>query len=206
MAAAAEFIHRFEAGTDGRTLLLLHGTGGTEDDLISLARQIAPEANLLSPRGQVLEAGMPRFFRRLAVGELDIPDLRFRTVELTGFIESAATTYGFDPARVTAIGLSNGANIAVSLLFLRPGLLAGACLFRPMYPFPIPEELDLTGTAVLIAAGERDPLVDISQVTGLAAALESAGASVSTRIDPTAGHGLLEGDLETARDWLTVTA
>jgi len=145
---------------------------------------------------------MPRFFRRLAPGRLDIPDLRARTEELAGFVGDAAAEYGFDPARTTAVGFSNGANIAVSLLMMRPGLLGGACLLRPMLPYPPPPGLDLAGTRVLIAAGERDPMVEPSDPVELAAALREAGAAVELRVEPGAGHGLTPGEVEFARAWL----
>ena len=129
------FAHVFEPGEGPWTLLLLHGTGGDEHDLIGLGRQLAPQAALLSPRGRTLENGMPRFFRRLAVGQLDIPDLLRRTDELASFVTAAAATYKMDPGRVIALGLSNGANIAVSLLLRHPGVLRAAALLRPMLPY-----------------------------------------------------------------------
>lgn len=146
------FIHVFEPGDQDRTLLLLHGTGGNENDLVSLGRQLAPGAGILSPRGKILENGMPRFFRRLAAGKLDIPDLLVRTDELADWLGRAAADYDFDPAGLVGLGLSNGANIATSLLFRQPGSLAAAALLRPMLPYPPPEELDLDGTPVLVAS------------------------------------------------------
>lgn len=202
MTVDSDFIHVYEPGSGGSTLLLLHGTGGDENDLLPLGRQLAPGANLLSPRGKISENGMPRFFRRVAPGQLDIPDLRTRTDELAGFIRAAADEYRFDPAGTTALGLSNGANIAVSLLMMHPGLLAGACLLRPMYPYPAPEGLDLSGTRILVASGGQDPMVAPGEPGELAAALEAAGADVEFRQDPAAGHGLTQGDLEAARTWL----
>lgn len=196
------FIHVYEPGSGDSTLLLLHGTGGDESDLLPLGRQLAPAANLLSPRGKVLEAGMPRFFRRLAPGELDIPDLRFRTDELAAFIRESAGHRGFDPDRTIAVGLSNGANIAASLLMMHPGLIGGACLLRPMLPYPPPSDLDLDGTRVLIASGGKDPMVAAEEPGELAEAFEAAGAEVELRLDPAAGHGLTQGDLEAARTWL----
>jgi phospholipase/carboxylesterase len=152
------FEHVFEPGRSGWTLLLLHGTGGDEHDLVPLGRQLAPGAALLSPRGKVLEGGVARrFFRRLAVGQLDIPDLLERADELAQFVRAAPGAYGLDARRIVAVGLSNGANIAVSLLWRHPGLLRGAALLRPMLPYepePLPE---LQGTEVLVAAGAHDP-------------------------------------------------
>ena len=130
------FAHLFEppADVEAPILLLLHGTGGDEYDLIPFGRALSPGAGLLAPRGKVLEQGMPRFFRRLAEGVFDVEDLRRRTAELADFVSAAAKTYRFDPGRVLAAGFSNGANIAASLLLLRPGVLAGAALFRAMVP------------------------------------------------------------------------
>ncbi len=122
------------------TLLLLHGTGGSEDDLIPLGHTIYPNANLLSPRGKVLEHGMPRFFRRLAEGVFDMEDLKFRTAELAKFVYDVSIKYSFDLSKTIAVGFSNGANIATSLLLLEPPVIAGAALFRPMVPF-IPDPL-----------------------------------------------------------------
>jgi predicted esterase len=170
--------HRFVPGlpAESRTLLLLHGTGGNEDDLIPLGRALLPGAALLSPRGQVLDYGMPRFFRRLAEGVFDEPDLRARTAELAEFVEWAATSYAFDPRRVTAVGFSNGANIASSLLLLRPRVLAGAVLFRAMVPLVPEAPPDLRGVRVLIGSGRNDPLVPVSEVERLAAMLQEGGA------------------------------
>lgn len=196
------FTHVFEAGDPRQTLLLLHGTGGDENDLVPLGRQLAPGAGILSPRGKVLENGLPRFFRRLAVGQLDIPDLLERTDELADFIAAAATDYDFDPEGVIGLGLSNGANIAASLLFRRPGVLAGAALLRPMLPYAPPEDLALDGTPVLVASGGQDHYVPASESEELARQLESHGATVEFRFDPTAGHGLTQEDLKTTFHWL----
>ncbi len=202
MTVDSDFIHVYEPGSGDSTLLLLHGTGGDERDLLALGRDLDPDANLLSPRGKVSESGMPRFFRRIAPGRLDIPDLRVRTDELAGFLSRAAGEYGFELAETTAVGLSNGANIAVSLLMMHPGLIGGAALLRPMYPYPAPSDLDLAGTRVQVASGGRDPMVDPAEPVALAAAFETAGAEVDFRMDPLAGHGLTQDDLEAARAWL----
>ncbi|MDQ5894835.1 MAG: Alpha/beta hydrolase [Actinomycetota bacterium] len=196
------FTHVFEAGDRRRTLLLLHGTGGDENDLVPLGRQLAPGAGILSPRGKFLENGMPRFFRRLAVGQLDIPDLLERTDELAEFIAAAASDYDFDPGGVIGLGLSNGANIAASLLFRRPGSLAGAALLRPMLPYVPPEDLDLDGTPVLVASGGQDHFVPASESEELARQLEAHGAKVEFHFDPDAGHGLTQDDLKTTFNWL----
>jgi phospholipase/carboxylesterase/glyoxalase family protein len=196
------FIHVFEPGDPGRTLLLLHGTGGDENDLVSLGHQLAPGAGLLSPRGKVLENGMPRFFRRLAVGQLDVPDLLERTDELADWIATAAGDYDFDPAGVIGLGLSNGANIAASLLFRRPGTLGAAALLRPMLPYAPPDELDLDGAPVFVAAGSRDQFVTPDETESLISLLESHGARVTSQVDPNAGHGLTQEDLLAVRNWL----
>ncbi|MCB0830177.1 MAG: alpha/beta hydrolase [Solirubrobacterales bacterium] len=196
------FIHVFEPGDPSRTLLLLHGTGGDENDLVSLGRQLAPGAGILSPRGKVLENGMPRFFRRLEVGKLDIPDLLVRTDELADWLGRAAADYDFDPAGLVGLGLSNGANIATSLLFRQPGSLAAAALLRPMLPYPPPEELDLDGTPVLVASGGRDQFVPAGESEALARELESHGGEVEFIFDPEAGHGLTQEDLKATFRWL----
>ena len=206
MSAATQdlgFAHVFESGSSDWTLLLLHGTGGDEHDLVGLGRQLAPSAALLSPRGQVLENGMPRFFRRLAVGQLDIPDLLARTDQLASFISDATTAYGLDASKVVAIGLSNGANIAASVLLRSPGTLRAAGLLRPMLPYE-PEQIpELTGTDVLIEAGERDPYSSSEQVSRLTEILRAGGAEVTTTIAPGAGHGLTQDDLRQLAAWVT---
>ena len=195
--------HRFVPGVaaESRTLLLLHGTGGNEDDLIPLGHALLPGAALRSPRGQVLERGMPRFFRRLSEGVFDEPDLRARTAELAEFVESAVPSYGIDGRRIIAVGFSNGANIAASLLLLRPRVLAGAVLFRAMVPLVPEARPDLHGTRVLIGSGRADPLVPVSDVERLAAMLEEGGAEVTMHWE-NAGHQLTQGDVDAARAWL----
>jgi predicted esterase len=206
MSAAAQdlgFAHVFEPGSSDWTLLLLHGTGGDEHDLIGLGRQLAPTAALLSPRGQVLENGMPRFFRRLAVGELDIPDLLARSDQLASFLAEATTAYDRDRSKVVAVGLSNGANIAASLLLRHPSTLRAAGLLRPMLPYE-PEQIpELTGTDVLIEAGERDPYSPSEQVMRLTEILRAGGAEVTTTVEPGAGHGLTQDDLRRLAAWVT---
>jgi predicted esterase len=197
------FIHVFEQATaaDAPTLLLLHGTGGDERDLLGLGRLLAPGAGLLSPRGQVSEQGMARYFRRLAEGVFDLDDLRLRTHELADFVTQAATTYGFDPARVVAVGFSNGANIAASLLLLRPETLAGAILFHamvPLEPAPLP---DLHGKRILVSAGRADPLIPPAETERLTALLRDCDASVEQRWQP-GGHTLTQAEALTAREWL----
>jgi predicted esterase len=200
------FIHRFEPGDASRPVLLaLHGTGGTEDDLVPLARAIDQRAAVLSPRGQVLEQGLPRFFRRLAEGVFDLEDLHARTRELAEFVDSAAGRYGFDRAKVVAVGYSNGANIAASLLLLKPGLLSGAILFRamvPLVPDPMPPAAD---TPVFLSNGRRDPLMSADQTERLVALLRRSGATVTLAWQD-AGHELTRPDVDQAREWLSVLA
>ena len=199
----AEFIHVYEAGTtpDARTLLLLHGTGGNEDDLLPLGRQLDPTAALLSPRGQVLEHGMSRFFRRLAEGVFDLEDLAVRTDALAHFVEVAAGLYGFEPGTVCAVGFSNGANVAASLLLRRPGLLRSAILFRAMVPFEPETPTGLRGARVLLSEGRNDPIVPLAQAERLAELLRRAGAEVTLRFDDGA-HVLTMDQVHAARDWL----
>jgi phospholipase/carboxylesterase/glyoxalase family protein len=201
-----EFIHYFApaADLDSPTLLLLHGTGGTEQDLLPLAR-LLPGAAVLSPRGKVLERGMPRFFRRLAEGVFDVEDLTRRTHELADFVAAAARRYGFDAARVVAAGFSNGANIAASLLLLRPDTLAAAVLFRamvPLEPHPLPS---LPRTPVLVSNGREDPLVPSSETERLAALLDRAGAAVTVAWQP-GGHALTPADVRAATAWFAARA
>jgi phospholipase/carboxylesterase len=195
------FDHRFIPARDEarKPLLLLHGTGGDENDLLSLGARLAPGAALLSPRGKVLENGSPRFFRRLREGVWDIPDFHKRTIELAGFVDGARKAYRLEPP--IAVGFSNGANVAWSLLLRKPDLLAGAILLRAMMPFdprPLP---DLDGKSVLILAGANDQMGPVEQAGWLAANLGEAGADVTYEVLP-AGHNLAEQDLVLASGWL----
>jgi phospholipase/carboxylesterase len=197
-------IHRFEPGAPGRAgtrapLLLLHGTGGDEADLLPLGRTVAPGAALLSPRGAVLENGMPRFFRRLAEGVFDEADLRRRADDLAAFVREARDAYGI--AAPVAVGFSNGANVAAALLLRHPGLLAGAALLRAMVPFADPPAGDLGGAPVLILSGAMDPIVPAANAAELARMLRVAGAAVSHAVLP-AGHGLSQADMVRLREWL----
>ena len=195
------FIHRFQPGsvTGAAPLLLLHGTGGDENDLLPLGAALSPGAALLSPRGQVLEHGMPRFFRRLAEGVFDEDDVRRRAAELGAFVTEARQRHGL--AAPIAVGFSNGANIAAALLLTRPGVLAGAVLLRAMVPLSEPPAVDLKGKPVLILSGAADPIVPAANAAKLAAQLSQAGAEVTHRTLP-AGHQLSQADVNLARDWL----
>lgn len=196
-------IHRFVPGATSAapTLLVLHGTGGNEDDLLPLARELSPAASLLAPRGPVLENGMPRFFRRFGDGVFDLEDLATRTAELRTFIDDAAARYGFDPTRLFAVGYSNGANLAASLLLTDGSALAGALLLRAMLPFEPEEVPDLDGRPVLLAAGRSDPWVPVAQVERLAELLRGGGARVEVSWND-GGHALESAEVDGARAWL----
>ncbi len=199
-----DFVHRFVPGADrsGPTLLLLHGTGGNEEDLLPLGPMVAPGAALLSPRGKVLESGMPRFFRRFAEGQFDQQDLAFRTEELAGFLRSAAAQYQFDPKQLYALGFSNGANIASSLLLRHPDALAGAVLIRGMVPFEPAEPPNLSGKPVLLLNGRLDPIAPPAQAEALLSIFRSANADAQLHWE-NGGHGLTQGDLAAARHWVS---
>jgi phospholipase/carboxylesterase len=195
------FVHRFIPATaPGKpTLLLLHGTGGDENDLLPLAARVAPGAGILSPRGKVLEHGMPRFFRRSAEGRWDTDDLKRRASELLEFLRLARAAYSIGPP--VALGYSNGANIAWTMMFAEPQAFAGAILMRAMLPFdprPIP---DLGGLPILMLTGRHDELIPPQQAGLLAALLGEAGAD-ATFETLEAGHGLTEDDLRQAAAWL----
>lgn len=195
------FIHRFIPATkDGLPpLLLLHGTGGDENDLVPLGQQLLPGAALLSPRGKVTENGMPRFFRRLAEGVFDLADLKLRTAELAAFIADARKAYGL--AAPIAVGFSNGANIAASLLLTQPAVLHGAVLFRAMLPFEPEPPPNLAGKPVLLLSGSSDQMIPAASSKKLIEVLQATGAELVYKSLPT-GHGLTQNDLIIAADWL----
>ena len=197
------FIHRFEpaVGPERRVLVLLHGTGGNEDDLLPLGRLILPGAALVSPRGKTLEHGMPRFFRRIAEGLFDLEDLRARTHELADWLEVARAAYALDGRPLIAAGFSNGANIAASLLLLRPEVLAGAVLLRATLPFEPESPPTLAGVPVWIGAGGGDPFVRAADVERLATVLRQGGATVDLEWAES-GHSLTPADVTRARAWL----
>ena len=197
-----DFIHRFERGArpTARPLLVLHGTGGDEEDLIPLGKMVSPGAALLSPRGKVLEHGMPRFFRRLAEGVFDEEDVRARAHELADFVAAARAEYGI--AAPVALGFSNGANIAATVMLLRPEVLAGGILLRAMVPLADPPvAVGLSGKAALIVSGARDPIAPPPNAARLKAMLEAAGAQVDHRTLG-GGHELSQADVVSAREWL----
>jgi phospholipase/carboxylesterase len=201
MSSDLSFIHRFEPGDrlEAPPLLLLHGTGGDENDLLPLGKAIAPNSALLSPRGKVLEHGMPRFFRRLAEGVFDEEDVRRRANELADFIAEARKRYGL--AAPIALGYSNGANIAAAMMLLRPEAVAGALLLRAMVPLRAVPPVDLREKAVLIVSGQLDPIIPADNSASLAAMLKSAGADVQQSVLPI-GHGLSQADVTVGRAWM----
>ena len=201
MTNETPFVYRFEPaeGAGAPPLLLLHGTGGDESDLLDLGRMLSPDSALLSPRGRVLENGMPRFFRRLAEGVFDEDDVRRRAVELADFVDAMRRRLGIGAP--VAVGYSNGANIAAAMMLLRPGTLSGAALLRAMVPLSDPPPADLDGVPVLIASGQIDPIVPSSNSAKLAEMLLGAGADVSYRTLPV-GHQLSRADLVLTREWL----
>ena len=201
MRPQPDFIHEFVAGKSERTLLLLHGTGGNERDLIALGHELDPDASLLSPRGKTLENGMPRFFRRLAEGVFDLDDLKKRTHELADFVTSAAQHYEIDDKKIVAVGYSNGANVAASMLLLRPEVLSAAILFRAMVPLTPDRQPNLSSVSVFISGGAFDPIVPGSETKALAELLRVAGANVTVRFLQS-GHELMPEDVDLAREWL----
>jgi predicted esterase len=196
------FMHRWipPQRPDLPTLLLLHGTGGNEDDLLPLGQALLPGGGLLSPRGRVLEHGMPRFFRRLSPGVFDLEDLRFRAHELTQFISAASETYGFDCRTVVGVGYSNGANIAAAMLLAHPGELAGAALFHAQTPFEPAEQPNLPGVPVFLSGGRADTMVPARDTEQLADLLRGAGARVTLHWE-SGGHSLGQGEVVAARRW-----
>jgi phospholipase/carboxylesterase len=200
------FIHRFvppksNAKEAVPTLLLLHGTGGNEDDLIPLGKKLAPNASILSVRGKVLENGMPRFFRRLEEGVFDMEDLKIRTDELAEFVVKSSSAYMLDPERVIAVGYSNGANIAASVLLRRPEVLAGAILFRAMVPF-IPTVMpDLSKKSIILLEGLYDPIVSKAEAESLLELFAKTQSSVTLKWQ-NSGHNLTQEDIVAAKNWL----
>ena len=200
------FIHRYVPAADpatADTLVVLHGTGGDENDLISIGQAIAPGAAILSPRGNVLENGAPRFFKRMAEGVFDPKEVRSRADELARFIRGAVVTYRLDPARVYALGYSNGANIASTVMLVEPGVFRGSILLRPMLVYDPPEQNDLSDTAVFISAGRMDPIVPVESVEKLAKLFESAHSNVTVKWQ-LAGHSLVPSEVREASEWLAL--
>jgi predicted esterase len=203
MKPQLHFVHEFVPGNSSRTLLLLHGTGGNEHDLLPLGRELDPNASLLSPRGKILENGMPRFFRRLAEGVFDLEDLKTRTNELADFVAAAVRHYKLDAEHIVGVGYSNGANIAASMLLLRPEIMHAALLFRAMVPL-VPDKLpELSAVRVWIGAGDQDPIIPRSETQRLVELLRDAESDVTIRFF-NAGHGLTNSEIDIAGQWLSV--
>ena len=200
MTQDLSFIHRFEPGaSNAAPLLLLHGTGADENNLLPLGKALAPDRSLLSPRGKVLENGMPRFFRRLAEGVFDEQDVIMRAHELADFIVAAGVAYSL--SKPVAVGFSNGANIAAAVLLLRPEVLSGAILLRAMVPLANPPKADLAQKPVLIISGASDPIIPASNAVLLATMLRNAHGDVQHETVPT-GHNLTQNDITIASTWL----
>jgi phospholipase/carboxylesterase len=200
------FVHRFlpsEHPTSRDTMLVLHGTGGDENDLVSLGQTISPGAAILSPRGNVLENGAPRFFKRLAEGVFDPQEVRSRAEEMARFIEAATARYALDPERIFALGYSNGANAASTVMFIRPGLIKGAILLRPMLVYEPETSVDLSGSSVFISAGRMDPIVPTESVERLVELFRSARAKVTLKWQMV-GHNLVPSEVSEAASWLAL--
>lgn len=200
------FDHRFIPATvpeaeRGPVLLLLHGTGGDGDSLLQLGSTLSPTSALLSPTGKVREGGAARFFRRLAEGVFDVEDLKLRTSELASFVRESVVAYYLDPACIVAVGYSNGANIAASMLLSGESVLAGAALFRAMVPFEPSRPVDLRGVPALLCSGTSDPIATRAETARLAELLEAGHARVDVHREP-AGHQLVMGDVRVATDWI----
>ena len=201
MTTALGFVHRYEPGSSAQTILALHGTGGDENDLLPLVKMLHPTANVLSPRGKVLEGGMPRFFRRLAMGVFDVEDLKLRAGELVDFVDGAADAYGFARDEVVAVGYSNGANIAGAVLLMHPSALAGAALFHAMKPFDPEGSPDLAGRPVFLSGGRSDAMIPAPETEALERLLAAAGANVTMHWSP-GGHELTHPEVDAARAWM----
>jgi phospholipase/carboxylesterase len=200
-AQSFRHLYRPATGVAPHSLLLLHGTGGDEHDMVPLAEAILPGAGLISPRGQVIESGAPRFFRRFAEGVLDVEDWRERSQALADFVASICTQHGIPPSTLLAVGYSNGANIAQGLLLLRPDVLGGAILFRPMFITDDIPAKDLTGRPILLLGGSHDPITPPEDLVQVAQQLDKRGARVTVKTVQ-ASHGLVEDDIVLARQWL----
>ncbi|MFA9455686.1 alpha/beta hydrolase [Halalkalibacter sp. AB-rgal2] len=199
-----KYLFREGKGSNGLTFLLLHGTGGNEEDLLPIAALIDSEANILSVRGNVLENGMPRFFRRVAEGVFDEEDLIFRTKELYSFVKEKADEYGFDAQKVVAIGYSNGANIAASLLFHYENALKGAILYHAMVPLKGLTLPDLSNSSIFIGAGKQDPLIPAAETEELITLLQGSHANV-TSFWQEGGHQLTRDEVEESKRWFIQT-
>ncbi|HKO78871.1 MAG TPA: alpha/beta hydrolase [Chitinophagaceae bacterium] len=196
-----KYIYKSSGNPAAPTLLLLHGTGGDEKDLLSLADNFGNGINVLSLRGNVSEGGMPRFFKRLGMGVFDEEDLTSRTHELVEFVKGLSEKEGFDPGKIIALGYSNGANITGSILVLYPDFLAGAILYRPMQPFKtMPESKNSAATPIFLSTGKMDPTINPENTVKYIEKLKNMGFDV-THVDLTTSHGLTNADITLSVDW-----
>jgi phospholipase/carboxylesterase/glyoxalase family protein len=205
MSEQLNFKHKYVPSSDppkGKTVLLLHGTGGNEESLIPIVEMVLPDAAILSPRGQIMENGMPRFFRRIAEGVFDLEDLKFQTQELAIFIEAASKTYGIESNEVIALGYSNGANIASSVMLTYPELISKAALFHPMIPFVPENPPDLSNTGILITAGTNDPIVSREETLELNNMFQDYGAEVEIFWHDSE-HNLTREELDKTKNFLS---
>ncbi len=193
--------HVYTKGSGSRTLLLLHGTGGDEHDLIPLARSLDTEATILSPRGNINENGALRFFRRLAEGVFDLADVERRTRDLAAWLNSAIDHYKINTSELTAVGYSNGANTIAAMQLLHPNPVRSSILLRAMITAIPPQLPNLSAARVLMLNGERDAIIPLSNAQRLAATFKSAGAKIDQHALP-CGHELIADDLRLAHAWL----
>jgi phospholipase/carboxylesterase len=198
-----QYIYQSAGNASAYTLLLLHGTGGDEQDLLPLAPRLGNGFNVVSLRGNVEENGMPRFFRRLAMGVFDEKDVHFRTHEMIHFLKELAADEGFDSNKIIALGYSNGANIAGATLMLYPELLAGAILFRPMQPLSGLETSFETQRQqpVFMSSGTQDNTVNPAATAAYATLLNANGFKVSD-YEINTGHQLTQQDITLAAKWM----
>ena len=205
MSATGLYVHRFVPARNASTatLLLLHGMGGDESDLIPLGRTLAPDAALLSPRGKVLENGLTRFFRRFPGNVFDVDDLKFRAQELAEFVQGASASYQFDPGNVIALGFSNGANMAAAISLLQPDLLRAAILFCSLVPLVPERKPELVGKSFFVGAGRTDPIVPSQETERLVALLQGAGAEVTVQWQP-GGHLISDRQVQAVKNWLSL--
>jgi phospholipase/carboxylesterase len=204
MSLITDWPHLFRAGEPGSAvLLMLHGTGGDEHDISTLAGHLDPNAGVLAPRGRVSEQGANRWFRRLAEGVFDVDDVEARADELAGFVSAAVEELDLQGRPIVAVGFSNGANIALATAMRHPEVLSRVIALSGMYPWGDRESsVRLDASRILLLNGEGDPMAPRASVERLAAALKALGADV-TRVERPGGHGIAQSDVAAARDWLT---
>lgn len=199
------FMHRLQAAErpDGHVIVLLHGTGGNETDLMPLARRIAPNAALLGVRGRATDEGIARWFRRLDATTFDQADIRQEAEAFAAFMADVIPSYGLDRSRLTFLGFSNGANFAAAVMGLYPETISHAVLLRPMQVLTTLPNADLTGKHILTLTGSHDPFA--FGAPPLEKWLRASGAEVESKIIQ-AGHELTQEDLKIAREWFEATS